>query len=273
MQKQRGILRVAAAFMTFLSLFFLAIITPCAVADAAAGNFFNVRDYGAVGNGKNLDSPAIDKAITAAAAGGGGTVLVPAGTYLSGSIHLQSNIHLLIDAGATILGVPQDMNVYAFLETRNLAVDAIGAKRLQSRLGLRINGSLFFYDLLRDAPFAGADELDEMQDFGQRRHFFFNLRQRVGNGKLFAKKNFISLSQCHLDFFGKAVPFQTDLVDDARLSGIAFNDHERRHVLDDSRTAAGHRELADTAELMHRHQPADDRVIFDRDMASERRHV
>jgi polygalacturonase len=77
-----------------------------------AGNFFNVRDFGATGDGSTLDSAAIDKAINAAANAGGGTVLVPAGTYLSGSIHLQSNIHLLIDAGATILGAPQDMNAY-----------------------------------------------------------------------------------------------------------------------------------------------------------------
>src|SRR5450756_1494074 len=81
-------------------------------ADSAGKNFFNVRDYGAVGDGKNLDSPAIDKAINAAAEAGGGTVLVPAGIYLSGSIHLQSNIHLLVDAGATILGAPQAMNAY-----------------------------------------------------------------------------------------------------------------------------------------------------------------
>jgi polygalacturonase len=77
---------------------------------------FNVRNFGAVGNGTNLDSPAIDQAITAAAAAGGGTVLMPAGTYLSGSIHLQSNIHLLIDAGATILGAPQKLNAYDFTE-------------------------------------------------------------------------------------------------------------------------------------------------------------
>jgi polygalacturonase len=77
-----------------------------------ARNNFNVRDFGALGDGKNLDSPAIDKAIDAAAEAGGGTVLVPAGTYLSGSIHLKSNIHLLIDAGATILGAPQSLNVY-----------------------------------------------------------------------------------------------------------------------------------------------------------------
>jgi polygalacturonase len=81
-------------------------------AETTSQNYFNVRSYGAVGDGTNLDSPAIDKAISAAAAAGGGTVLVPAGTYLSGSIHLQSNIHLLIDAGATILGAPQKMNAY-----------------------------------------------------------------------------------------------------------------------------------------------------------------
>src|ERR1700733_4988221 len=92
---------------------FCAFLFPLMLLQAEpAGNFFNVRDFGAVGDGTNLDSPAIDKAIAAAAAVGGGTVLVPAGTYLSGSIHLQSNIHLVIDAGATILGAPQELNAY-----------------------------------------------------------------------------------------------------------------------------------------------------------------
>jgi polygalacturonase len=84
---------------------------PCLAADADSG-IFNVRAFGATGDGKTLDSPAINKTIDAAVAAGGGTVLVPAGTYLSGSIHLQSNIHLVIDAGATILGAPQAMNAY-----------------------------------------------------------------------------------------------------------------------------------------------------------------
>ena len=85
-------------------------------APAQITNWFNVRSFGAVGDGTNLDSPAINQAIDAAAKAGGGTVLVPAGTYLSGSIHLQSNLHLLIDAGATILGAPQKMNAYDFTE-------------------------------------------------------------------------------------------------------------------------------------------------------------
>lgn len=68
-----------------------------------ATTFFNVRDYGAKGDGKTIDSPAINNAIDAANQTGGGTVFFPAGTYLSYSIHLKSNIALLIDAGAVIL--------------------------------------------------------------------------------------------------------------------------------------------------------------------------
>src|SRR5258708_34409676 len=81
-------------------------------ADTGDKSFYNVRNYGAVGDGTNVDSPAIDKAIQAAADAGGGTVYLPAGTYLSGTIHLASNIPLLIDMGATILAAPQTMNAY-----------------------------------------------------------------------------------------------------------------------------------------------------------------
>jgi polygalacturonase len=73
---------------------------------------FSVRAFGAVGDGKTLDSPAINKAIQAASGSGGGTVFVPAGVYLSGSIHLTNNINLHLDAGAVILGAPQEMNAY-----------------------------------------------------------------------------------------------------------------------------------------------------------------
>jgi len=63
---------------------------------------FGVKKYGAVGDGKALDSPAINKAIDAASAAGGGTVYFSPGTYLSGSIHLKSNITLYLEQGATI---------------------------------------------------------------------------------------------------------------------------------------------------------------------------
>jgi len=83
-----------------------------AAVKAGKRDAFNVRAFGAVGNGTNLDHQAINRAIDACAAAGGGTVLVPAGTYLCGSIRLKSNINLLIDAGAVILGAPQSANAY-----------------------------------------------------------------------------------------------------------------------------------------------------------------
>jgi polygalacturonase len=71
--------------------------TPSASAVA-----YNVRAFGAQGDGQTIDTAAINKAIAAAAAAGGGTVFFPAGTYLSVSIHLRSNIALQLDQGATI---------------------------------------------------------------------------------------------------------------------------------------------------------------------------
>ena len=70
---------------------------------AQAGFAYNIKNYGAVGDGKNLESPAINKAIEAAAKAGGGTVYFPAGNYLSLSIRLKSNICLYFDNGATLI--------------------------------------------------------------------------------------------------------------------------------------------------------------------------
>ena len=74
--------------------------------------FYNVHSFGAVGDGKHLDSPAINRAIAACNAHGGGIVDVPAGTYLCGSIHLKSNINLHLEPGAVILGAPISLGAY-----------------------------------------------------------------------------------------------------------------------------------------------------------------
>lgn len=64
---------------------------------------FNVRDFGARGDGKAIDTPSINKAIVAAAAVGGGTVHLTAGTYLCYSIRLKSHIRLHLGSGAIIV--------------------------------------------------------------------------------------------------------------------------------------------------------------------------
>ena len=67
-----------------------------------ASGHFNVRDFGAKGDGTHIDSPAINAAIDAAAKAGGGTVYLPAGIYSSYSIRLKSNISLYLDHGAVL---------------------------------------------------------------------------------------------------------------------------------------------------------------------------
>jgi polygalacturonase len=64
---------------------------------------FDVRTFGATGDGKTVDSPAINKAIEAAAAAGGGTVIFPAGNYVSFSIRLKSHVDLYLSQGCAII--------------------------------------------------------------------------------------------------------------------------------------------------------------------------
>jgi len=65
---------------------------------------YNVKDYGAKGDGINIDSIGIQKAIDACAENGGGTVFIPAGTYVCGTMHLKSHVHILFEKAALILG-------------------------------------------------------------------------------------------------------------------------------------------------------------------------
>lgn len=84
----------------------LLLVTATGAFALPAGPFYNVRDYGAKGDGAGLDTKAINQTINAASKAGGGTVYFPAGRYLTGSIHLQSNITLYIDQGAQVIAAP-----------------------------------------------------------------------------------------------------------------------------------------------------------------------
>ncbi|MDN4501448.1 glycoside hydrolase family 28 protein [Alteromonadaceae bacterium BrNp21-10] len=64
---------------------------------------FNVLEYGAIGDGLTINTAAFANAINTCAKAGGGRITIPAGQYLTGAIHLQSNIELHVESGAVLL--------------------------------------------------------------------------------------------------------------------------------------------------------------------------
>jgi polygalacturonase len=92
-----------ASLKALLSTAAASALPVLATAASAPQTQFDVRSFGARGDGTALDTAAINAAIEAASQAGGGTVLFPAGRYLSFSIHLRSNVALYLDAGSVIV--------------------------------------------------------------------------------------------------------------------------------------------------------------------------
>ncbi|MGY4538484.1 polygalacturonase [Mucilaginibacter sp. UYNi724] len=65
---------------------------------------YNIKDYGAVADGKTINSAALQKAVDACSKNGGGIVYVPPGTFITGTFHLKSNVDLHLETGAVLLG-------------------------------------------------------------------------------------------------------------------------------------------------------------------------
>ncbi len=77
---------------------------PAVNSDDLGARVYNIRTYGAKGDKTTLDTAALQAAIDACTGDGGGTVLVPAGTFTIGTVELKSNVTLHIAAGGILLG-------------------------------------------------------------------------------------------------------------------------------------------------------------------------
>ena len=105
-------LRECRLFVSFFSIFFISSISSIA-------KEYNVLDFGARGDGNQIETSAIQKAIDACTLTGG-EVIFPAGDYILGTIYLKDNVTLHLQKGATILGstnlddYPENIPEYTF---------------------------------------------------------------------------------------------------------------------------------------------------------------
>ena len=126
--------------------------TPAPSADPLNGaRVYNVRDFGAKGDGKTLDTAALQAAIDACTRDGGGTVLVPAGVFHIGTVELKSNVTLHLAAAATLLGSADGKQYHA--------VDAIPLHG-DSTLGDGNWALIFAVDGARTSPIEGPGLID-----------------------------------------------------------------------------------------------------------------
>ncbi|HEY1663407.1 MAG TPA: glycosyl hydrolase family 28-related protein [Verrucomicrobiae bacterium] len=95
----------------------LLVLAGCENVASVTGKSFNVRDYGAIGDGTNSDTAAFQKALDVCAAGGGGQVIVPSGNYLIGSVQMGSHTALRLQKGSVIIG-SGDANEYPMISVR-----------------------------------------------------------------------------------------------------------------------------------------------------------
>ena len=95
---RRGCQAIALKLLFFLVVGFLGSIVY------AEPGILRITDFGAVGDSITVNSRAIQAAIDSCARKGGGTVLIPAGEYTTGTLHLRSHVRLYLQPGATLFG-------------------------------------------------------------------------------------------------------------------------------------------------------------------------
>jgi hypothetical protein len=95
---------------------------------------YNVRDFGAKGDGVTVETSAIQTAIDACHRDQGGTVLIPAGIFVTGTLELKSQVTLRLASGARLLGSPnkEDYHAGKGIPTSNGNVVLLGAADLEN---------------------------------------------------------------------------------------------------------------------------------------------
>jgi polygalacturonase len=99
------------------TILFALAAAGCATAQHSPTAKFNIRDFGAIGDGTNKDTVALQKALDACAVSGGGEVIVPAGNYLIGSVQIGNRTILRFETNSVIIG-SGDADDYPMIDVR-----------------------------------------------------------------------------------------------------------------------------------------------------------
>jgi len=146
--------RLAAAALMVFAAAGPALAAPSEPGERRDSPAVDIRDFGAVGDGKTPCTAAIQKAIDHCAARGGGTVRLPAGVWLTGTVYLESNLTLVLDKGCTLLGSRKHED-YA----RPRASTGPGAKQARFRYAAVLAGTD-----LRNVTIRGEGTIDGQGD-------------------------------------------------------------------------------------------------------------
>jgi polygalacturonase len=148
------------------SILYFLIIWPIAACSHKSGSY-NILDFGAIGDGKTMNTKAINKAMQTCNKKGGGTVLIPTGTFVTGTVVLLSNVNFHLEPGAVLIG-SRDTSDYLKMETilfdegftRFGMICAMDAKNISITGSGEINGNGTFFMNGLDKPQMGGHDYD-----------------------------------------------------------------------------------------------------------------
>jgi hypothetical protein len=103
-QEKGGKVRSLLPFLVGVPLLLLVLGGPAVSAPAVPADVFSIADFGALPDGRTVNTAAVRKAVDRCAEAGGGRVLIPTGTWVTGTIFLRSGVELHLEQGAVLLG-------------------------------------------------------------------------------------------------------------------------------------------------------------------------
>ncbi|WP_419033218.1 glycoside hydrolase family 28 protein [Dysgonomonas gadei] len=198
---------------------------------ASSAAIYNVKDFGALNDGKTLTTIYIQKAIDQCSYEGGGVVYVPKGNYLVGTINLKSDVEFRFETGATLVATT-DLSQY---QKDNNGLAGVFYTENAKNVSITGNGKIFGQGM----EFMYADSAKvisgDVLNYVRQKNDFRKVSAGLGDGPVYPKDRFqqmIIFSNCYnvtlSDFECVDAPYWTFLIvhcDRVKVSGLSINNN------------------------------------------------